>query len=165
MTPAIADRLAKLLRLACCETAPDGERLAAVGRLSAIVEAQDIDWDRAFANGGGPALTEAQMSKIYAEGYSRGHADGMQEARPARDWTPAADTSSEAGDDANRLKTILEAAAESAAAGLLSEWEVEFSTSVRERFQIYGARLYVSEKMWTSLDRLETKLRRQDFMD
>jgi len=164
MNTAIADRVAKLLRLAC-STGPDGEKLAALNRLSAIVVAQGIDWDQALANGSGPALTEEQMSRIYSEGYSRGLADGQQRARPERDWTPADNSSAEAGDDAERLEAILNAAAKSAAAGLLSEWETTFSTDMRERFERFGSRIYVSEKQWASLDRLETKLRRQDFID
>jgi hypothetical protein len=164
MTPAIADRLAKLLRLAC-STGPDGEKLAALNQLSAIVAAEDIDWDRTLANGGGPALTEEAMSRIYSEGYQRGHADGMQQATPAGDWTPAAGTSSEAGSDAARLMTIIRAAMESAAAGLLTEWETTFSARMMDRFNEYGSRIYVSEKQWASLDKLEAKLRRQDFID
>jgi hypothetical protein len=51
MVPELADRVAKLLRLICCETAPDGERLAAASRLSATVTAHNLDWDLAFTNG------------------------------------------------------------------------------------------------------------------
>ena len=132
------------LRLVCCTTAPDNEKLAAIGRLSAIVAAHNLDWDRALANGNGAALTEQQMSHIYAEGYSRGHADGVQQTRPARDWTPAAGTSSEIGDDAERLEAILKAAAQCHDAGLLSEWEVGFSNDMRDRFETYGNRMYVT---------------------
>ena len=39
MAPELTDRLAKLLRLAC-STGPDGEKLAAVGRLSAVAAAK-----------------------------------------------------------------------------------------------------------------------------
>jgi hypothetical protein len=49
--PSVAGRLAKLLRLECCDTAPDGERLAAVNRLSATVAAHEVDWDHALTNG------------------------------------------------------------------------------------------------------------------
>ena len=116
MTPELADRLAKLLRLAC-STGPASEKLAAIGRISAIAAAQDIDWDQALANGSRPeALTEEQMSRIYSEGYARGHADGVQQARPARDWTPTAGTSSAVGTDADRLELILTAARISAEA-------------------------------------------------
>jgi hypothetical protein len=134
MAPEVADRLAKLLRVAC-STGPDGEKLAAVGRLSAIAAAHDLDWDLALANGNGATLTEEQMHRIYSEGYQRGLADGHQEARPERDWTPAAGISAEVGpDDAERLEAILNAAAQSRDAGLLSDWEVQFSNDMRERF-------------------------------
>ena len=164
MTPEISNRIAKMLRLVCDRAATDGEKLAALNRLSAIVVAQDLDWDRVFANGNGSALTEAQMERIYSEGYSRGHADGLQEASPVRDWTPTGGTSSEAGDDTARLMAILRAAEQSMDAGLLNEWEVTFVTDMTERFNKFGSRIYVSEKQWAALDRLEAKLRRQEFL-
>jgi hypothetical protein len=164
VTPELAERLAKLLRL-LCGGGPDGEVLAAANRISATVASHDVDWDQALANGSGSALTEAQMHRIYSEGYQRGHADGQQATRPARDWTPADNTKAAAGEDAGRIRTILEAAGKSAADGLLTEWEVTFSESIRERFRQYGSRMYVSEKQWSALDRLEEKLRRQDFLE
>jgi hypothetical protein len=163
MTPGLTDRLAKLLHLAC-STGPDGEKLAALNRLSATAAAHDLDWNRVLANSGGPALTEEQMRRIYDEGYHRGHADGQQTARPERDWTPSGG-SAEVGPDSERLRIILEAARQSAEAGLLSEWEEAFSTDMLERFKKYGNRMYVSEKQWASLDRLEANLRRQNFID
>jgi hypothetical protein len=144
--PAIAGRVAKLLRLACCETAPDGEKLAALNRLSATVAAHDLDWDQALVNGGnGSALTEEQMRRIYDEGYQRGHADGQQAARPARDWTPADNTKAEVGSDAQRLETILNAAAQSRDAGLLSDWEVQ-SRTIRASGSRDGAAVFMSAK-------------------
>jgi hypothetical protein len=50
-------------------------------------------------------------------------------------------------------------------AGLLSTWEMQFSDDMRERFERFDSRMYVSEKQWECLDRLESKLRRQDFID
>jgi hypothetical protein len=35
---------------------------------------------------------------------------------------------------------------------------------MRDRFERFGKKMYVSEKQWASLDRLETKLRRQDYL-
>jgi hypothetical protein len=135
----------------------DGERLAAAARFTAILEAHDIHPSQVLANGNGPALTEEQMSRIYAEGYRRGAAETEQRLRPQRDWTPADDTKAELGSDAERLEAILRAAAQSRDAGLLSDWEVSFSDDMRERFEKYGDRMYVSEKQWAALDRLETK--------
>ena len=108
MAPELQAKFGKVLALL---TSPhDGERLAAAARFTAILEAHDIHPSQVLANGSTPALTEEQMSKIYAEGYSRGHADGVQQARPARDWTPASDTKAAVGDDVKRLCIILEAA-------------------------------------------------------
>jgi hypothetical protein len=159
MAPELADRVAKLLRLAC-STGPDGEKLAAIGRLSAIVIAHNVDWDRALANGNSATLTEEAASKIYWEGHARGVAETEQRLQSQRDWTPAAGTSSEIGDDAERLEAILQAATESRDAGLLTDWEINFSNDMRDRFETYGNRMYVSEKQWAILDRLETKMHR-----
>jgi hypothetical protein len=162
VTPELRGKLGKVLALL---TSPhDGERLAAATRFGAILAANDIHPSQVLANGSGPALTEEQMSRIYNEGYQRGHADGQQAARPERDWTPAGG-SVEAGADAERLRVILEAVAKSVEAGLLlSDWEQTFSADMLERFKQYGNRMYVSKKQWASLDRLETKLRRQDYL-
>jgi hypothetical protein len=164
MPPELVDKLGKVLAML---TSPhDGERLAAAARFCALLEAHDIHASQVLTNGNAdPALTEAQMHRIYTEGYQRGHADGRQAARPQRDWTPADDTKAAVGEDTERIRTILEAAEKSAADGLLSEWEVTFSESIRERFRQYGSHMYVSEKQWASLDRLEEKLRRQDFLE
>jgi hypothetical protein len=159
----LADRLAKLLRLAC-SNGPDGERLAAIGRLSAIALAHDVDWDHALS-GGGPVLSEEAMHRIYSEGYQRGCVETEQRLRPERDWTSTENTSSPVGDAADRLQTILDAAAKSRDAEMLSDWEATFSSDMEECFKRYGRRLYVSERQWQSLDRLETKLKRQDFID
>jgi hypothetical protein len=147
MTLDLADKVAKLLRVAC-STGPDGEKLAALNRLSALAVVHGFDWDRAVANSNGSGLNEEVASRIYWEGHARGCAETEQRLRPERDW-----------------KVILAAAAESRDAGLLSDWEVTFSDDMRERFERYGWRLYVSERQWQSLDRLETKLKRQSFID
>jgi hypothetical protein len=154
VAPELADRLAKLLRVAC-STGPDGEKLAAVSRLSAIAAAHDVDWDRAF---NGAEIPREDMQRIFDAGYTQGAADKEQELRPARDWT--AGSSAEVGNDADRLRVILEAAAKAAQGGLLSDWEQTFSADMLERFRRFGSRMYVSEKQWSSLDRLETKMRR-----
>jgi hypothetical protein len=152
----ISGKLGKVLAML---TSPhDGERLAAAACFNAILEAHDIHPSQVL-NGSGPALTEEAMQRIYREGYQRGLADGQQQVRPQRDWTPSGG-SAEVGADAERLAAILEAAAESRDAGLLSEWETQFSNDMRERFERYGERMYISEKQWASLDRLETKMRR-----
>jgi hypothetical protein len=64
------------------------------------------------------------------------------------------------GDDAGRLRAILNAAWEARANALLSDWEETFLGDMATRFERYGARMYVSEKQWKVLDRLETKFRR-----
>jgi hypothetical protein len=150
----LADWLAKLLRLACCETAPDGERLAALNRLSATVAAHDVDWDAALSG-----FNEEQLRRVFDEGYQRGHADGRQQAHPARDWTPAAGTSAEAGSDAKRIWAIVEASERAIGLSLLSDWEITFLKGIAERFSKYRARMYVSQKQWAVLDRLEASMR------
>jgi hypothetical protein len=156
VTPELRDRAAKLLRLACCETAPDGERLAAINRLSATAAAHDLDWDQAPGNG--HSLSRDQMQSLFDAGYERGLADGRAETQP--EWSSVSDPR---GHD--RLANILKAAARAAESGALSTWETEFTESVLSRFLRYGKRLRVTEKMWVSLDRLETKLRYHEFID
>jgi hypothetical protein len=162
MTPDLTLKLAKLLRM--LTSSHEGEVLAAANRINAIVTAHDLDWSVLLANGSGPPLTEEAMTKIYTDGYQRGHADGLQEARPARDWTPAGDTKAEAGADIDRVLAILDAAAESEAAGLLGEFETEFTQSLRDRVG-HGGQAFISTKQWAVLDRLEKKLTRQGFID
>jgi hypothetical protein len=157
VTPDLAARLAKLLRL-ICDRSQDGETLAAASRLSAIAAAHDLDWDRALANGGDSTLDQEAASRLYSEGHARGVAETEQRLRPQRDWTPANGTSAEAGSDAERVQRILDAAAQNGS--LLTEWESNWSDSVRERFEQYGTRLYVSDKMWAIFDRLEMKFKR-----
>jgi hypothetical protein len=159
MPPELAERLAKLLRLAC-STGPDGEKLAAIGRVSAIAQAHNLDWDRVLANGHDAGLTEEQLSKVYWEGHARGVSETEQRLRPQRDWTPTVGSSAEVGEDAKRLEAILAAAAQAKESGLLSDWEVQFSDDMRDRFNRFGGHMYVSEKQWAALDRLETKMRR-----
>jgi hypothetical protein len=156
MTPELADKLGKVMAML---TSPhDGERLAAATRFAALLEAHDVHPSQVLANSNtGPTPTEEQMSRIYWEGHARGCAETEQRLRPARDWTPADNTSAEVGEDAVRLRQILEAAEQ--ANGLLTEWEATFSADMSERFTRFGNRMYVSEKQWSVLDRLETKLR------
>jgi hypothetical protein len=158
MTPELRDKLGKVLALL---TSPhDGERLAAATRFSALIEAHGVHPSQVL-NGGGP--TRDQMQEVFDAGYERGLADGRSETQ--RDWTPASGTSAQAGEDAERIRAILAAAGLSATAGLLSDWEVTFSESIRDRFQKYGPRMYVSQKQWESLDRLEIKLRRYGYLE
>jgi hypothetical protein len=151
VTPELAERLAKLLRLAC-STGPDGEKLAAIGRLSAIAAAHDLDWDQTL-NGSGPSRD--QMQELFNAGYERGLADDRAETQ--RDWTPDSGTSAEVGSDAERVEAILNAASQ--ANGILTDWERDWCDSLRERFKQYRNRLYVSDKMWAIFDRLEVKMR------
>jgi hypothetical protein len=155
------DKIAKLLRM--LTSSHDGEVLAAANRLNAIVAANDIDWDQVLANGDGTALTERQMSRIYDEAFERGFREGRQQVRPERDWTPADNTSAEAGQDSHRLEVILEAAFRAVDDGMLSQWEAEFTGSMRERVRKWGSRVFVSEKQWKSVDRLEEKLTSQGY--
>jgi hypothetical protein len=114
MTPEVATKLAKLLRL-LCDRSVDGETLAAANRLSAMVAAYGVDWDAALSGDSSPS--EAAMSRVYREGYERGHADGARSAQPVgRDWTPTDGSNAEVGSDVDRLLGILKAAERSASA-------------------------------------------------
>ena len=160
MTPELREKLGKVLAML---TSPhDGERLAAATRFSAILEANDIHPSAVLGNGSMPGLTEEQMSRIYAEGYARGVAETEQRLRPQRDWTPSGG-SAEVGDDAVRLRQVLEAVEHEHAGGLLTEWEKTFSADMNERFNRFGNRMYGSERQWAILDRLETKLKRAGY--
>jgi hypothetical protein len=162
MTPKTADKMAKAMRLALDPAATDGEKLAAITAVSAMALAAGVDWDQVLANGkGGPALTEDQLNRVYTEGFNRGLAEGQQQAMPAADSKKAATT---LGSDAQRLAKILDAAAKSRDAGLLSAWEVQFSDDMRDRFESWGSRMYVYPKQLAALQRLEVKLTRQDFL-
>jgi hypothetical protein len=160
MTPELRDRLGKVLALLA--SPHDGERLAAATRFVAILEAHDIHPSQVLANGNaGPALTEEQMHRIYWEGHARGVAETEQRLRPQRDWTPADNTKAAVGEDTERLRAIFAASKQIEDAGLiLSEWEQQFLTDMYDRLEKYASRMYVSEKQWAMLDRLETKFRR-----
>ncbi|MGH6895757.1 MAG: hypothetical protein ACREJ5_04320 [Geminicoccaceae bacterium] len=153
-------RAAKLLRLACCETAPDGERLAALSRLSALVAAHDLDWDAALGS-----LTREQLHEVYSAGITV----GVEMERAARtsggDWAPAGRSrADEAGGRAQELRVILAAAAQSRADGLLDGWFGDFSLDMSERFDRWGAQTFVSERQWELIDRLRSILERQDYL-
>jgi hypothetical protein len=166
MTPDIADKLAKCLRLL---TSPhDGEVLAAASRINALVVAHDIDWSNTLANGaGGPVLTEEQMSAIYQAAYTRGLADGQQQAGVGPQ--PAPNASSHVGSDLARIERILAAARVAEERGILGSLGrvdlADFTQSLRDRIQSWGPRTYVSEKQRAVIDRLEERLRRQDLID
>jgi hypothetical protein len=166
MTPDVADKLAKCLRLL---TSPhDGEVLAAASRINAITLAAQIDWDRVLGNGSaGPALSEEQMSSIYAAAYTRGLADGQQQASAGPQ--PATNTSSHVGSDLARIERILAAARVAEERGILGSLGrvdlVDFTQSLRDRIQSWEPRTYVSEKQRLVIDRLEERLRRQELID
>jgi hypothetical protein len=60
------------------------------------------------------------------------------------------------GDDLDRVKEILDAAEENSE--LLTAWEEEFCSSLRERVATYGARTRVSEKQHMVIDSIEQKV-------
>lgn len=153
--PEVAQRMAKLLRLACDRAATDGEKVSAIGKLSAIALANNVDWDTAL---NGKEISRDDMQRIFDAGYERGAADTRQELKPARDWTPTAGTSAAVGHDFARLRAILDAAATADDNGDLTDWESTFTTDMTKRAKQYGVSTYVSGKQWESLDRLAQKL-------
>jgi hypothetical protein len=163
MTPEVAARTAKLLRL-ITGGGPDGEVLAGVSRLRATAIAHDVDWDQILANGNAsPALTEEQCSRIYAEGYSRGLADGQQHQPQPTASAPSGRAF--LGAETVRVETILAAASKAEADNLLSDFEISFAASMRERLASYGSRTWITDKMRPVVDRLEAKLKRQGYID
>lgn len=155
------DKLAKLLKML---TSPyDGEVLAAAGRINAIVAAHGLDWDQVLAHDVS-ALSREQMQKIYDEGYSRGLEEGRKEGKPQQanwrstDGPPAPKTLNYASD-------VMEAAERAESAGLLNDFEKEFSTSMRERISSYGESSYISDKQWSVIERLATKLVRRGYLE
>jgi hypothetical protein len=158
--PEIGEKMAKLLRLAC-STGPDGEKLAALSRLTAIAAAHDLDWDRVFAGGNGADLSEAQMQRIYEAGYERGLA-GQQGSAPAQpDWSAAAP----APQSLEYLERGLSAAWQADAGGQLNDFEETFSRSIRQRIARYGSRSRISEKQWCCIERLAEGLERAGYLE
>jgi hypothetical protein len=165
MTPAIADRVAKLLRL-ICDRSNDAETLAAASRLSAIVASNDVNWDEALAgNGNGSSLSEEDMQRIFNAGYER----GMQEATASKpstaDWAPAGRSrADEVGEKVDELEAIIDAAERAKTNGCLGDFHAEFTASMRDRLNNWGARTFVSEKQWEVIARLRSILERTDYL-
>jgi hypothetical protein len=155
-------KIAKLLRV-ICDRSLDGETLAAADRLSAIVAAHDLDWDRAL-NGAGPELTREHLQQVYQAGVEEG-VRLAREARGQRDWAPAGQSrTDEAGERADELEALLDAAERAEAAGYLDTWFREFTNDMRARYERWGVSTFVSERQWECLNRLRAKLERGDFL-
>jgi hypothetical protein len=165
VTSDLADRLAKLLRLAC-STGPDGEKLAAVNRIAALVAAHDLDWDQILAANGAQPLAQDQLQKVYdagyergdSFGYQRGFAQGQRAAHPQPpDWAsvPPQTHSYE------YLEPVITAAR--SAPFILNDFETQFVESLHGRIRKYGPRTFVSPKQWAVLDRLAQKLERYGY--
>jgi hypothetical protein len=161
--PELASRMAKLLRLAL-STGPDPEKLAALGRLSAIVAAHDVDWDAAL-NGSALALSREQMMEIFEAGVRRGIEIEQANKDNRGDWATARySRSDEVGERAGELEVILDAAARSRSDGLLFGWYATFSSDMESRFADWGTRTRVSERQWEFLNKLRSILERQDYL-
>jgi hypothetical protein len=164
MTPAIADRVAKLLRLAC-STGPDGEKLAAIGRLSATAAAYDVDWDSVLRGGNGHDLSREQMAEIYEAGLQRGLEMGRQEKAGNGDWTAAGHSrADEIGARECELQQILNAAARAKADGQLNGWYADFASDMQERLHSWGAQTFVTERQWVFLEKLRSIVERQGYL-
>jgi hypothetical protein len=162
MPPEIADKVAKLLRVAC-SNGPDGEKLAALNRLSALAAAHDVDWDTALSGANGRDLTREQMTEIYEAGVRA----GVQLERNAKggDWAKAGHSrADEVGEREPELRQILSAAAQSRADGLLDGWFSDFSRDMQERVDRWGDRTRVSPRQWEFIDKLRSILERQDYL-
>jgi hypothetical protein len=149
MNPEFRDKLGKVLAML---TSPyEGEQLAAATRFSALLAAHSVHPSQVLENGNGSALTETQKRQIHDEGFKRGFAAGVQTARnPEQPAGPASRTVS-------HLMMVIRAALDNPEA--LTEWEQGFVDSINGRFVAYGTRVFVSEKQWNIIDRIERKLR------
>jgi hypothetical protein len=124
--------LPKLLSLAC-GGGPDGEVLAAIGKIKAIMISQDLSWEHLLANGSATSFSQEQLQKVYAAGLERGeqlgHQRGLADGQ-ATTGTPRA-PSIQMNDDVAWATKVLEAAAQAAADRQLDEFEFDFSQSMR----------------------------------
>jgi hypothetical protein len=147
MTPDLADRVAKLLRMVC-DRSHDGETLTAAGRLSATCEAYAIDWDDVLRGGGnGRDLSRAQMTEVYQAGLQRGLEMGRQEKAGNGDWASAGHSrADEIGDREGELQQVLNAAARAKADGQLNGWYADFAGDMQERLHDWGTRTFVTER-------------------
>ena len=137
-------RIAKLLRLACDHGATEGEKLAAIGRLSAFVAAHDLDWDEAFA--GNPDLTREQLQQVYQAGVEAGvQAERAASANGATDWRPAGQPrTDEVGQPRAGAEAILEAARQAIEDGQLDGWWRDFAQDTHTRYRRWGSLTFVS---------------------
>jgi hypothetical protein len=162
MPPDVARRLAGCLRLL---TSPfDGERLAAADRINGLVSGYGLDWDQLFGG-----LSEANMQRLYDVGFEAGRQAALDERKPAepeRDWSivGGAGGARTVGKQIDRPRAILAAAMTAEEAGLLDEFEVTFTGSMRERVTRYGGSTFVSSKQWTVFNRLEERFRECGFI-
>jgi hypothetical protein len=167
MNGALADKIAKLLRLAC-STGPDGEKLASLNRLSALVVVNDIDWDQALGASNGHDLTQQQLSEVYQAGIKAGvEMERQAKTNGGGDWANAAEPrADEVGSRINEVKEILQAAAQAKDDGLLTGWFVDsgFLDSTQEKIDRWGNRAFISERMWECLNKLRSILERQDYL-
>jgi hypothetical protein len=162
VTPELADRLAKLLRL-LCGGGPNGEVLAAANRISALVVANNLDWDAALA--GNPTLTREQLSEVYEAGLKAGIESERNAKANGDDWAKTGRSrADEIGDRADELRQILNAAAQAKADGLLDGWFGDFAPGMRERLDRWGNRMFVTERQWECVEKLRSILERQDYL-
>jgi hypothetical protein len=164
LDPEVADRVAKLLRLAL-SSGPDPEKLMALGRLSAIAAAADVDWDEAL-DGASPGLRREQMMEIFEAGVRRGiEIEQANKGNSGGDWATAGTSrADEVGERAGEPEVILDAAARSRSDGLLSGWYATFSSDMENRFANWGTCTRVSERQWEFLNKLRSILERQDYL-
>ena len=147
MPPELREKIGKILAML---TSPhEGEQLAAATRFSALLAAHGVHPSQVLAMGTGAALSEVQKRQIHAEGYSRGYAAGVQSVRPEQSTKPDRTI--------KHLMAIIKAALDHPE--VLTEWEQDFVDDTNDRFVTYGSRIFMSDKQWNVIDRIEQKLR------
>lgn len=122
----------------------DGEVLAAVARVNAILAASGETWEDLLSGASGPDLTQEQLQRVYDEGYKRGRAVGKQHAEHQQGWR-------------GTYKDLLEIV-EAAEMADLNPFERQFSNDMFYRVSCYGKKIFVTDKQWAVLFRLREKL-------
>ena len=59
---------------------------------------------------------------------------------------------------AKELKSLEETLVDAMECGELTDWEVSFVEGLMAKFERYGAELFMSEKQWAIIERLDKKM-------
>jgi hypothetical protein len=158
------DQLVKLLGMLGSDF--DGEVLVAARKAHALLVSNDWTWPQLLANGSASALTEEQMTRIYAAGLQKGEALGYQRGMTDAQVmsTPVEGASITIADDLEWVTRILNAAEQARAHDHLDDFEQDFSASMLAKVERFGKTTFVSQRQFDSLKRLEKSLHRRGYL-